>query len=55
MVIERIKFRNIADPAMDKVHCWYFDKRNLQVVDVRVFKTTGSYKLILSIYLWKQK
>ena len=30
MVIERIQLRNIADLRVDKVHCCYFDERNLQ-------------------------
>ena len=39
MFIERIKFRNIVDPSIDKVHRYYFDKQNLQVI-VKYFKTT---------------
>ena len=42
MAIERIELRNTADFSIDKVHSYYFDEGNLQVIciDVKDLKIT---------------
>ena len=37
----KIKLRNIPDLSIDKVHCYYFDEGNLEVIDGSSLGTTS--------------
>ena len=43
MVIENMKLRNIANLSIDKIHCFYLDGENLQVIDNIICEIPQSY------------